>query len=308
MCKFTYPFYFTLLFCFTFSLSSLCQEYLDLGKIEYATSTPNEFDTGMAETPFWEMNADITLPIVISEKAAFLTGVTYESISAQFNPNRAVETVTGITLKLGSNIQHNSQWSGTYLLLPKISSDLKQLGRNDFQIGGVALIKYEKTSRFNYRFGAYFNQELFGPFLVPMFGLYYLAPGEKLELKLLLPLAGNLTYKIGTHSSLGLNYKGQIRSYNLNTPYFNETERYLARSTNEATGFYQYAFGNGLNLQVGVARTIARHFRAYTEKVDFALPLLYFGDNRTQLNTDFSDNWMFKFSVFYRLYLRERPN
>jgi len=39
----------------------------------------------------------------------------------------------------------------------------------------------------------------------------------------------------------------------------------------------------------------------YDEKVSLAMPLAYFGDNRTQLNTDFSDGWIYKFTAFYRL-------
>jgi len=33
----------------------------------------------------------------------------------------------------------------------------------------------------------------------------------------------------------------------------------------------------------------------------YFLRLIYFGDDRDQLNTDFSDGWLFQLAVFYRL-------
>lgn len=290
-------------FIFIFQLS-FAQQYIDLAKFSYATSSQNSFDTGTKKTRLNEMNGDLTLPIVLNDKATFLTGITYESINASFNPNRARETLIGLTLKLGGNITHNEKLSATYMFLPKISSDFKEISGRDFQFGGVILMKYEKSKNFNYKFGAYSNSELFGPFLVPLFGLYYLTPSEKLELKLLLPLAGNLNYALTKNTSIGINFKGQIRSYNLNTPFGLEESRYIGRSTNEATTYLNYDLKNGINLKASFGRSIARSYRAYNEKVTFGMPLIYFGDNRTQLNTDFSDSWLFQIEVYYRLNLK----
>jgi len=282
------------------------QQYIDLAKFSYAATSQNSFDTSTATTGLTELNGDFTLPIVINKKATILTGVTYESMSASFNPGRFVESLTGITLKAGANIKHSENLSGTYMLLPKISSDFEKIGNNDFQFGGVVLMKYEKSDHFNYKFGAYTNTELFGQFLVPIFGFYYLNKSEKLEVKLLLPLAGNLDYSLTNSTSLGINFKGQIRSYNINTAYAAENNRYIARSTNEATTYLKYSLKNGINFQANVGRSIGRSFRVYDEKVAFALPLVYFGDNRSQLNTDFSDSWLFQLSVFYRLNLKPK--
>lgn len=291
---------------FVFSLFASAQQYIDLASFSYASSSLNTFDSSNATTGLTEMNGDFTLPIVLNDKATILTGVTYESVNASFNPGRSKETITGITLKAGANLKHNDKLSGTYMLLPKISSDFEKIGRNDFQFGGVVLMKYEKSDHFNYKFGAYTNTELFGQFLVPIFGFYYLNPSEKLEVKVLLPLAGNLNYALTKSTSVGINFKGQIRSYNINTLYGAENDRYIARSTNEATTYLQYSLKSGINFKASVGRSIARSFRAYDEKVAFGMPLTYFGDNRTQLNSDFSDSWLFQFSVFYRLNLKPK--
>ena len=279
------------------------QSYVDLAKFDYAISPNNKFDSSAETTDMYEFNADVTLPIVVNEKFNVLTGITYEYTRASFDPGREEETVSGLALKIGTNIKHNSKWSGTYLLLPKISSDMKELSNDDFQLGGVVLMKYTKSSHFNYRFGAYFNNELFGPFLVPIFGLYYINPDSKFEAKLLLPLAADVNYKLSKNLRLGFNFKGLVRTYNLNTPIGDEESRYLKRSTNEAITYLQYGFSNGIHLQIGAGRSLGRSYRIYDEKVDFGIPLVDFGDDRTQLNSDFSNNWIFKIATFYRLKL-----
>ena len=189
------------------------------------------------------------------------------------------------------------------MILPKISSDFKELSNRDFQLGAVVLMKYKKSDHLNYKIGIYTNSELLGPVLVPLFGFYYLSSSEKLEAKVLLPVAVDLNYSITEHFRFGLTFKGQVRTYNLNTPIEVEKERYVQRSINDVYSYFQYGMDNGINFQVGVGRSVGRSYRIYDDKVSFALPLAYFGDNRKQLNTDFSDSWLFKITAFYRLKL-----
>ena len=96
---------FTSLMFTAFAVKS--QNYIDLAKFDYAVTSTNTFDTGTATTPLMEMNGDLTVPVVINEKFTFLPGVTYENTKASFDPGRATESITGLTLKLGMNINHN---------------------------------------------------------------------------------------------------------------------------------------------------------------------------------------------------------
>ena len=277
------------------------QNYIDLMKVDYAVTPTTGFKNSTTSTHLQEVNGELTVPVQIKDQCTFLTGLMYEYNSASFNPGRKTESVSGITLKLGANIKHNSNWSGTYMLLPKISSDLKKLTHQDFQVGGIVLMQYTRSTHLNYKFGVYSNSDLFGPFIVPLLGFYYLNSNERLEVKALLPLGADVNYSIANGARLGLNFKGQVRSYNLNTPIAAEQNRYLAKSTNDIYAYFQYGLTNGLHFQLAVGHSLARSYRIYDEKVSFGMPLLYFGDTRTQLNTDFSDSWLLKFSVFYRL-------
>lgn len=291
----------SVLLCSTYIAMS--QNYIDLVKFDYAISSPSSYDTSTAVVNLKEMNSDFTLPIVIDNNLTLLTGVNYEMTKGSFNPFRDKESVTGLTLKLGVNIKHNDKWSGTFMLLPKISSDFKKIGQEDFQVGGVALMKYTKSDHLNYKLGIYANTELFSPFLVPIIGFYYLSPSDKFEAKILLPLSVDLNYSLTKKAKIGLNFKGQVRTYNLNAPLFSESDEYLARSTNDVYTYFQYGLKNGIHFQIAAGRSMARSYRIYNEKVDFAMPLVYFGSKRSQLNTDFSDSWLLKVTAIYRLKL-----
>lgn len=279
------------------------QQYIDLAKFSYATSSSSAFDSSAGSTSLQEMNGNLSLPIVINDSAAFLTGVIYENLSASFSPGRKRESITTITLKLGVNVKHNAQWSGTYMFLPQIASDLENVGSRDYQYGGVVLMKYTKSANFNYRFGLYGNSDRFGPFFVPIFGFYYLSLNEKFEANVFLPLTLDFNYSLSTKFRLGTNFKGQVKSYNLNNPITFENDLYLTKSAKDLYAYMQYEMGSGFHVQLGVGRSIGRHYRMYDEQMSFGLPLISFGDDRNQLNEDFEDSWLVKASVFYRLKL-----
>lgn len=298
-------FIFIVLVVLNFPNDSFAQKYIDILKSSYSISPNNSFLNNDSKTTLQEVNGDLTLPVKVSDKFALLTGATYERISASFDSNMRRSVVSSVTLKLGANLKHSSNWSGTYMLLPKIASDFENFSKHDLQIGGAILLKNERSGHFNYKLGVYANRERFGTFVVPMMGFYYLDPSERFEAKVLLPLSVDLNYKLTKRIRTGINFKGQVRSYNLNDSFSVDPDRYLSRSTNELTTYIQYEMKNGFNVQVGVGHSFARSYRIYDEGVSFGVPLCYFGDERKQHNADFSDGWIFNASVVYRLKLGE---
>ncbi len=96
-----------LLFIFSgIQTAIFAQNYIDIAKFDFASTPPMAFDTGAGSTTLNELNANLTLPVVINDDVAFLTGVTYENVSAAFAPGRAVESFSGLVVKLGANITH----------------------------------------------------------------------------------------------------------------------------------------------------------------------------------------------------------
>lgn len=290
---------------FFFSFCSLSQDYLDILKTDYAVGSEAQFEDEASATRLQEFNVDFTLPIPLNDKVTFLTGAIYENINASFQPKTSSFSVSAITLKVGVNVKHTNKWSATYMTLPKLASDFNRFHTKDFQFGAAALFKYRRSAYFNYKFGLYTNTERFSQILVPMFGFYYQHPKDKLEVKILLPLSGDISYRFSEKSRVGANFKGQVRSYNLNTDHFPASNSYLSRSANDLYAYIQHQLTNGIHLQVGVGRSLGRSYRVYNESISFAIPLVSFNDNRQQLNTDFQDSWLIKLSAFYRLDLEK---
>ncbi len=301
--KFYIPIFFLIL-----NAQSLCaQNYVDIVKISAGTTSPNKFDSSNVSTSINEINADITYPIKINENNSIITGIIYEGIQTKLFDTLDVKIISSITLKVGLNKKFNENWTGTFVVLPKISSDFVQMNSHDVQIGGIAIFKYKKNENLNYKIGLYYNSELFGPFFVPMMGLYYLSPSKKFETNLMLPLQADLNYKIFPFMNLGFNFNGQIRTYHLTNVAPSINSAYVAKSTNEFFAYLKFNFGKSICFLTKVGYSIGRSYRVYNEndKVNFGLPATFIGPKRKQLNDDFSDGLLLQIGLLYRFSLEK---
>lgn len=294
--------YFSLLL-FLFSFSSYGQNYVDLAKFHYVNTPQTSFDSiGVDETTqVEEFGVDIMLPIQLDSNNVILAGLYLEKISTQFDPPLGNKSISTINLKVGFNRNHSDKWSGTYMILPKISSDFQNsLSSNDFQVGGLILMKYTKKVNLKYSVGLYYNNELFGPFFVPLLGLYYKSPNDKFEINATLPIWADMNYKLVNWLNIGTNFTAFVRSYNLT-----ETPDYVVKKTNEVYGYLQFKLNKSLLIQTKVGYSIGRSYRKYdkSEQVDVGISAFRFGDKRNALNPDLNDGVIFKARLLYRFNL-----
>lgn len=279
------------------------QDYIDLAKIYYSNTPLNQFDSSEAETRVREFGLDLNLPIVLNERYTFLTGFTFGSSSARvYSQSDRISSVYTVLLKLGMNIKHTEKWTGTYLFMPKLSSDLKEIDRDDFQFGGLVLIDYKKREKFKYRFGLYYNSELFGPYFVLLLGLYYKSNNDKFEINATLPVWLDLNYKLSSWFKVGSNFSGLTRTFNINDPQFAENGEYLVKQSNELFLYGQFEIQKSIIIQAKIGYSIGRRYSIYDVKdqVGFGLILFRFDDNRDQLNSEFADGLIFRARLIYR--------
>ena len=252
---------------------------------------------------------DFTIPIKLNEKTSLISGLIYENIQTKLFEDGNVKTFGSTTLKVGANKLINDRWSATAVLLPKIASDYKSISGKDIQFGAIGIMKYKKSDNKNFKFGLYYNSELFGPFFVPMIGMYYLSPNKKFETNIMLPLQADVNYKLIPFINVGLNFNGQIRSYHLTdvTPSFKST--YIARSTNELYAYLKFNATNNISITIKVGQSIGRTYNVFDEgdKVTFGLPATFIGGKRQQLNTNFSNGMIFQGTLLYRFNLEKKP-
>lgn len=292
-------FYFYFLFSFV-SIASIGQNYVDLAKFHYSNTPHTSFDSiGINETTqVQEMGADIMLPIQLDSNNTILAGLFLEKIKSQFEAPLGKQYVSTINLKIGFNTNHSKKWNGTYMLLPKLSSNFQtSITHKDFQLGALVLMKYKRRENFKYHIGLYYNNDLFGPFFVPLLGIYYKSPNDKLEINMTLPIWADINYRFSKILTVGSNFTAFVKSYNLsNTP------NYIVKKTNEIFGYLQFNINKSLLLQTKVGYSIGRTFRKYdkNEQVDVGISAFRFGDKRNVINADLNDGLVFKVRLLYR--------
>ncbi len=288
---------FSLVSCF-----SLAQDYVDLARFHYSDTPQNNFDSIGGTTTVKDFGLDVTLPIVINDDNTFLTGFNIDQITTKIDPNLNPFTVSTVNLKFGYNKKHSEKWSGTYMFLPKISSDFKNITSTDYQFGGLVLMKYSKKENLKYTVGAYYNGELFGPFIVPLLGMYYKSSNEKFEANLTLPIWADFNYKLNKFMKVGANFSAFVRSYNLG-----ESNAYVVKKSNDIFGYLQFNLTKSILLQTKAGYTIGRSYKAYQngDEADLGLSAFRFGDNRTVLNPTFKDGLVFKVRLIYRFHIEK---
>ena len=290
--------------CFTVSIVS-AQEYVDLARASYLLSPNNQFEGSDETSSIQEAILNLTLPVKIGENNALVLGAYTEMIQMRLAPDQGFTQVYTINPKIGISTKFNNRWSGNLVLLPKISSDLTQsISSDDWQFGFFAMMKYKKHRGLQYKVGLYYNGEIFGPLFVPILGLYYQSKDKKYEVNLSLPLLADANMRIGDKTRLGINFFGIVRTFNLN-PNTYGTPAYLTKITNEPHAYLQFRLGQNLLLETMLGYSVARSYRVYQnqDQLDFAISALRFGDDRSPLNTDFSDGLLFRARFTYRFYL-----
>ena len=281
-------------------LCATAQQYVDILKVEHLESLGQTFDTTNTRVPLQETTIDLTIPIrtaALTQKGVvLLTGFTAEHNRVSLNPDARATTFYSLMGKIGLVKKHGANWSGTYMLLPKLNSDFQSIGKNDFQMGGLAILKHEKSPTLNYKFGLYANTDQFGLFVVPIFGFYLLK--NKIEINANLPLNLDINYQLTRNVKAGVRYSGFNKSYHLHT----EKPSYVEKATNEGGAYMQVKFGLA-QLQLFAGTSFLRRFRTYSmgDKATMAFPLYKIGNDRTQLNTDFGNGLVLKTVLVFRI-------
>ncbi len=286
------------------------QNYLDLVKLRYESTPPTNYEgVDEGQSQINEFFLDLTAPIELNDRYAIITGFIGESLSSQFKPDDPhITRVYATTLKVGLNVKYNNRFSVQYVLLPKIASDF--IGGGNIQLGGVVLAKYARSNELKWKYGLYYNSELFGPFFVPLLGVYYHRAGSRWEFDLTLPLSANADYRLSDHWSAGAHFGTFVRTYNLNQSPFIENSGYLQKNGQELFLYGRWKPLRSLILEAGVGFTVGRRYEIYDDqdKVHWGILTLMVGDDRPEPeNPNFRNGMIFSLRAVYRYPLNESP-
>ena len=294
-------FFFLFLPCISFS-----QEYVDIFRIGYGETFNNNFEGGDSATYVKSFEAGLTLPIVLNENHALITGADFSRNNLQLFPGAQYTSLYSTNIKVGLASTLSEKWSSTIVLLPKIASDYKSISGDDFYFGGFALLKFKKNENLKYRFGVYATQEAFGLFTTPILGWYYLSPNKRFEMDMSLPISADVNYKFGI-TSVGIDYFGIGRSYKIHNE--NLPTMYADLSSLEFAGYLQFnALAESVLLRAKLGYS-SNDYEVYAEndKMDLGISAFSFGDDRTQLNPSLNGGIFLKFEAIYRFHIKQKP-
>ena len=292
-----------LIITFFLPLLTSAQEYVDLFRINYGQTFDSDFEGTDSNTKVTYFEAGFTIPIVLNENHAFVTGIDFSLNNLQLFPETDLSNLFSTTLKLGMASTWSEKWSTTIVLLPKIASDYKSISGDDLYIGGIALVKMKKNENFKYRFGIYASQEAFGLFTTPILGWYYLSPNKGFEMDMSLPIAADISYNFGS-LAIGMDYFGIGRSFNIH--YENNPTLYAAVSSLEFAGYLQSdILEKSILLRAKIGYT-TNDYEMYAEgeKIDLGISAFRFGDNREQLNPTIQGGVFIRLEAIYRFHIQ----
>ncbi|MBT3384414.1 MAG: hypothetical protein HN778_09855 [Prolixibacteraceae bacterium] len=292
------------------SITCISQNSLDILYLSGRYGFPQSYEnTYNGEASEFGTSLSLTVPVPISQNTIWYNSLNHFYFSVDGDPNIPVTEINPITLNgfiLRTGLyQKFGDGKGIQLLFaPRFMTDFKNADGNCFQLGGVFMYENVFSKQLTMSFGAMFNQELFGPYVVPIVNLSWQL-SEKWYIKGLLPVTLKINYLVNENLTIGFSHFGLVTSYYLGDEKFKGD--YIERQCIDLSLFArQKLFGN-FYLEGKAGRTFGRGYKQFAgdQKVDFSLPLIGFGDERIVKNVAFKDGFFIDMGIVYNIKLPE---
>ncbi len=286
--------------------SSFAQQSLDVITLSGRFGFPARYDhtfTGKATEVSGLVN--VKLPLVLTENTLWYNDLLYNPVTV-FNNETMPEGIAnpilvhGFILQTGLVKKLSASTSLQILLVPRFMTDFADVNHKNWQLGGIVLFERRYHEKLMMRFGALYNQELFGPIITPLVHIdWQFAP--RWRIVGLLPIYTKINYQAAENTVAGLSYFGLTTTYRLgNWAYRND---YLERSGVDLTLFLRQRLIGNIHIEGRVGFTIDRQYEQYAEadKIGLRIIAINIGDNRTRKNVDIKDGLLANLRLVYNL-------
>ena len=300
---------FLILFLVSYGLSG--QESLDILTVSGRYGVPQSYDS-IYESKANEYGVMLSLvaPIEMNERSIWYNSLNYFYWHVDNDEDTPPEIVNpidihGIILRTGLYQKFSEDRGLQIFLAPRFMSDFNNVDIDHFQMG--ALVLYEKKYREGLKmgFGAMYNQEFFGPYLVPLVNLDWKI-SEKWSVVGLFPVYGKVKYQVNERFSAGWSHFGLITTYRLGSPEYQGD--YIERKSIDESLFARYKLFGDIYVEGRIGYALGRSYAQYEadQKVDFSIPLVGFGDERVQKIVSFHDGVIASLRFVYSISLDDR--
>ncbi len=271
------------------ALKSFCQPYFDIANVYYQRS-PDKSLYHSDENPLKTELISSSLQAAFKNKKDYVIinpFCDYYKLSFNDDGN---QKVYGIGMALTYLKQwNNEKWSTAFVVIPRLNSDLKKVDGNDYQMGGVLLGIYKKNETLNYKFGAYYNNEFFGPFIIPLLGIEW-NPSSRLNIFGVLPNQMNLEYKFNKTFYGGVEINFMTNSYRF------DDHDFLRIDDNHVKIYLDTYVAKNIVFNLQAGQSILRKYRiGYREN-----------GASNYINMDVNDGMLFRAGIICRLRLDEK--
>ena len=249
---------------------------------------------------------NLKAPVKVSDKTIWYNDFTYtlHSIRTDLTPEPK-DTLTSMNLhafifQTGIVRKINDRNGFQLLLVPRYTTDFQGSSRKNWQLGAIGLFEHRMSESLLMRFGLMYNNELFGPLLVPLVYLDW-QPHERWTITGLMPISLKASYKINDRLSGGYSHFGFITTYAIHQSGFSSD--YVERNSIDETLFLRWKMMGNLHVETRFGYSLNRVYEQYDqdEKMDLRLSIIGFGDNRTQKNVSFNSGPIMSLRLVYNL-------
>lgn len=283
---------FLIIFTLFISLASLAQNRFDIFYIAGNYNFMQTTDANPDENGELGIMAQLKIPIVFENNNVWYSQIDYQYFSI-FNENNATTVnpidkfnVHGFILRTGYVHRFDEKKSLQVLFSPRFMTDFNTAFSNSVQMGGVLLFEKIKNENYTWKVGALYNQEFFGPYLVPVFDVNWKIT-SKLRLSGLLPIYGALYMEPSEKLQYGIHFIGITTTYRINEPDFENY--YIDRRSIDVSAFTKLKLFDNVFFTGRAGYSLSRDYGLFAEddKITLGLPLVNIGDDRTRANEEF---------------------
>lgn len=297
----------TVLFICSLPLVLCAQSSIDLFTLSGFYGLPSSYEnplTGKATEMGSLMN--LKVPVVLNSKTTWYNDFTHTlyAVNHDIDPEPA-GMITSLKLQafiLQTGIVHkvNDQNGFQLLFVPRYTTDFQGNNKKNWQLGAIGLYEHRFSSRLLMRFGALYNNELFGPLLVPLIYTDWQI-SKKWSITGMFPISLKASYSVNDRLSAGYSHFGFITTYYINEPEFESD--YIERNSIDETLFVRVKLVDNVHLETRIGYSLGREYAQYNEsaKMDFRLSIFAFGDDRIQKNVNFNSGPIASLRLVYNL-------
>lgn len=285
-----------------FVRSGFSQNSVDLANVYFRTSPFNHQENKGGQKHMNILGFDAKFPLVINQNNVLVFGAEHQQLKIHSLDNEERSTsYFSNGLQMGIEHRWNKRSKTVLMGFSRLNSDFNSVDISHFQQGGLLLNTTARSEKFEWKYGAYYNTEFYGPLIVPLFGFNWTV-NEVFMVKMVLPVSIDLSYKSDSNLVAGIRFEGVNASYRTNQNQ-SKTPSYLDRSDNNLWAYTEFEIGKNVWFHVKAGHSILRNYTLYTndQQVRGKVGPINIGDSRKNDIHGFKDGLSLEARLIYRL-------